>query len=106
MTTFLTISKIGQLCTTPSKLPSASKIPLEDVLYKQPKRVLIENDKTEFFFKPCYSIVQSIRELKTYKTIVAADLDRYTNLCYLYGVVMDDQGFKPDQLPVIKGIQY
>ncbi|KJZ71697.1 hypothetical protein HIM_08894 [Hirsutella minnesotensis 3608] len=65
----------------------------EDALFKQPKKALIENDKIECFFKPCYSTVQSIRELKAYKMIAAAGLDRQLNLCHLYGVVMDDQGF-------------
>lgn len=65
----------------------------EDALFKQPKKVLIKKGKIECFFKPCNSGVQAIRELKTYKKIVAAGLDCQLNLCHLHGVVMDEYDF-------------
>ena len=67
---------------------------LEDALFKQPRKVLIENGQVECFYKPCHSSVQTIRELRSYKAIAAAGLyDGQFNLCRMHGVVMDEHDF-------------
>ncbi|KAF5571076.1 kinase-like domain-containing protein [Fusarium phyllophilum] len=65
----------------------------EDALFKLPNKVLIDNCKTECFFKPCHSGVQTKRELETYKMIQAAGLDSQLNLCHVYGIVLDEYDF-------------
>ncbi|EXM09684.1 hypothetical protein FOIG_00033 [Fusarium odoratissimum NRRL 54006] len=65
----------------------------EDALFKPPNKVLIDDCRTECFFKPCNSGVQIRRELGTYKMIHAAGLDSQFNLCHLYGIVMDEYDF-------------
>ncbi|KAF5555234.1 kinase-like domain-containing protein [Fusarium napiforme] len=65
----------------------------EDALFKPPSKVLIDNCKTECFFKPCNSGVQTKRELETYKMIHAAGLDSQFNLCRVYGVIFDEYEF-------------
>ncbi|KAF5611337.1 kinase-like domain protein [Fusarium tjaetaba] len=65
----------------------------EDALFKPPSKVLIDNRKTECFFKPCNSSVQTKRELETYKMIQAAGLDSKFNLCRVYGLVLDEYEF-------------
>ncbi|ENH72731.1 hypothetical protein FOC1_g10013398 [Fusarium oxysporum f. sp. cubense race 1] len=65
----------------------------EDALFKPPSKVLIDDYRTECFFKPCNSGVQIRRELGTYKMIHAAGLDSQFNLCHLYGIVMDEYDF-------------
>ncbi|KAJ2976253.1 hypothetical protein NQ176_g5060 [Zarea fungicola] len=66
----------------------------EDALFKEPRKVLIEDGKVECFYKPCHSTVQAVRELKSYKAIAAAGLyDDQLNLCRVHGVVMDDHDF-------------
>ncbi|TWU70585.1 hypothetical protein ED733_001085 [Metarhizium rileyi] len=66
-----------------------------DALFKSPNKVLIDNEQTECFFKPCYSSVRAIQELEAYKKIHAAglNLDSQFNLCHLYGIVIDDCDF-------------
>ncbi|ATY66940.1 kinase-like domain [Cordyceps militaris] len=67
---------------------------LEDALFKQPRKVLIDDGQVECFFKPCHSSTQATRELKSYKAITAAGLyDGQLNLCRMHGVVMDDHDF-------------
>jgi hypothetical protein len=39
----------------------------EDALFKQPRRVLIDDGKTTCFYKKCYSPKQTATELETYK---------------------------------------
>ncbi|KAF5232669.1 hypothetical protein FANTH_12874 [Fusarium anthophilum] len=65
----------------------------EDALFKLPNKVLIDNCKTDCFFKPCHSGVQTKRELETYKMIHAAGLDSQFNLCRVYGIVLDEYEF-------------
>lgn len=67
----------------------------EDALFKTPKKILVDTEETECFFKPCHSSVQVIHELKAYEKIHAAglNLDSRLNLCHLHGVVMDDCNF-------------
>ncbi|KAF5971603.1 hypothetical protein FBULB1_9146 [Fusarium bulbicola] len=65
----------------------------KDALFKLPSKVFIDNCKTECFFKPCYSGVQTKRELQTYKMIQAAGLDSQFNLCRVYGIVLDEYEF-------------
>ncbi|KAK2591294.1 hypothetical protein QQS21_011012 [Conoideocrella luteorostrata] len=67
----------------------------EDALFKQPRKVLIKNDKIECFYKPCHSSVQAKHELEAYEAIAASGLydSQPNNICRMYGVVMDECGF-------------
>ncbi|KAI8946290.1 hypothetical protein F4801DRAFT_565063 [Xylaria longipes] len=65
----------------------------EDALFKPPRKVLIDNEKTACFFKPCNSPETTMAELNAYKKIAAAGLASRLRVCHLYGVVMNDNGF-------------
>lgn len=65
----------------------------EDAIFEPPNKVLIDNCRTECFFKPCNSGVQTKCELETYKMIHAAGLDSQFNLCRICGVVFDENEF-------------
>ncbi len=66
----------------------------EDALFKEPRKVLVDDGQVECFYKPCHSSAQTIRELKSYKAIAAAGLyDGQFNLCRVHGVVMDELDF-------------
>lgn len=66
----------------------------EDALFKQPRKVLIDDGQVECFYKPCDSKSQAIRELKTYRAIEGAGLyNRQLNICRIHGIVMDDHDF-------------
>jgi hypothetical protein len=76
----------------PAGIVTSHKNP-EDALFKPPKTVLIDKGQVACFFKPCHGSVQVTQELKTYQKIHAAGLDSQVNLCHMYGIVMDDDGF-------------
>ncbi|KAI1453511.1 hypothetical protein F4805DRAFT_443141 [Annulohypoxylon moriforme] len=59
----------------------------EDALFREPRKVLIDG-KTECFFKPCKSEVETITELEVYKKIAKAGLGPHLNICCLHGVVL------------------
>jgi tRNA A-37 threonylcarbamoyl transferase component Bud32 len=61
--------------------------------FEPPNKVLIDKCRTECFFKPCNSGVQTKRELETYKMIHAAGLDSQFNPFRIYGVVFDEDEF-------------
>lgn len=66
----------------------------KDALFQEPGKVLIDNEQTECFYKPCHSRIEAVRELKTYKAIAAAGLyGGQLNLCRVHGVVMDECDF-------------
>ncbi|KAK2616716.1 hypothetical protein QQS21_000328 [Conoideocrella luteorostrata] len=66
----------------------------EDALFKQPRKVLIDDGQVECFYKPCHSSTQATRELKSCKAIAAAGLyDGQLNRCRIHGVVMDEDDF-------------
>jgi hypothetical protein len=62
----------------------------EDALFKEPHKVLIDNEQTECFYKPCNSRSATRAELNAYKKIAAAGLDSRLRVCHLYGVVMGE----------------
>lgn len=76
----------------PAGIITSHKNP-KDALFKPPKRVLIEKGQIACFLKRCHGSVQITQELKTYKKIHAAGSDSQVNLCHMYGIVMDDNGF-------------
>lgn len=66
----------------------------EDALFKPPRKVVIENETIECFYKPCHSGNDAIRELQTYRAIAEAGLyNRGLNLCHVHGIAMDEDGF-------------
>lgn len=75
----------------PANITSSFKKP-DDALFKFPRKVVLKNGD-KWFFKPCHSSVQLIRELKIYKAIEAAGLVDKLNLCRLYGIIMDECDF-------------
>lgn len=66
---------------------------LEDVFFKWFNKVFIDKGQIECFFKLCNFSVQIKQELKLYKEIFVVGLDFWFNICYFYGIVMDDFDF-------------
>ncbi|KAI0450720.1 hypothetical protein F5B21DRAFT_507905 [Xylaria acuta] len=65
----------------------------KDALSKPPRKVLIDNEKTAYSFKPCDSPESTMAELNAYKKTAAAGLASRLRLCPLYAIVMNDAGF-------------
>lgn len=74
----------------PAKIVLSFKNP-EDALFKKPRKVLIDDEKTACFLKPVYSGSETKAELIAYKKMAAAKLDSRLRVCHLYGVVINDQ---------------
>ena len=65
---------------------------VDDLLFKPPKTLFIEDEQTECYFKRTYSPLRTRKELESYKEIQMAGLTAKFNICHCYGLVVDKNG--------------